>query len=266
MCKYVAIVLVVALVVLMAVSALIVQVFGWTGFFIVAGVVVVLLYVAKRSVPRLLMGLVTRPLRQMGAALRGSRIVVHSVTPCEPPPPEEYEPEYDEAEDDDEGPPAIADQRRSADRTYPSNENDDGIDDDEPDGEDEPVLGPLDWYRVEFTLVPPDAGSSEGRIVHRQAWNPQMLGALGGARPGQRSRHPFLSWPPGDFDLAAVNAAEIEVWNGTEYEISDSELFGEQRLRMRVGVARNVAAITITYAHFTELGEVRIPRIDVSPG
>jgi len=265
MCKYVAIALLVALVVLMAVAALIVQEFGWTGFFVVAGVVAVLLYVAKKSLPRLFMSLVTRPLRRMGAALRGSRIDVHSVTPCEPPPAEEYDQEYDGAEHDDDGPPAIADRRRTSDRTYAADDDDDGIDDEEPDADEEPVVGPLDWYHVEFTLVPPDAGPSEGRIVHRRSWSPQMLGALG-AQPDQRNRHPYLSWPPDFENLAAVNVAEIEVWNGTDYEITDAELYGEQRLRLRVGVARNVAAIVITYAHFTELGEVRIPRIDVSPG
>jgi hypothetical protein len=43
------------------------------------------------------------------------------------------------------------------------------------------------------------------------------------------------------------------------------DVVGEQRLCLRVGVAREVTAVTITYAHFTELGQVPIPRIDVRP-
>src|SRR5262245_1996508 len=104
MCKYIAIGLFVLLVGLMVGAAIVVQEYGWQGFLVLLAVLLVVGYAIKKVAPRLFVYMLTRPLRQMGAALRGATIVVHSVTPCEPPPPEEYDadPDYDaEAIEDD---------------------------------------------------------------------------------------------------------------------------------------------------------------------
>jgi hypothetical protein len=249
MCKYILLGLLVLLVTLMVGSALVVQEYGWKGFLVLLAALAVLGYVARKLLPRLFLHLLTRPLRAMGAALRGSRVVVHSVTPCDPPPPEEY---------DDDDPEALEDDAES---------DDDGTGDDEvkETDEDEEPTGPFDWYLIEFTVVPPGEGSSEGRIVTRQAWTPQMIGAVG-PRPPLDRMNPFRGWPPPGQFSADVRNTEPDVWTGSDYEPPGEAVYGEQRLRMRVGVTRAVRAITIVYAQFTDLGVVPLPIIDVSPG
>jgi hypothetical protein len=63
-----------------------------------------------------------------------------------------------------------------------------------------------------------------------------------------------------------VQHSDIEIWTEDGYQPPAEEVFGEHRLRLRVGVGRDVRAITLTYVHFTNLGEVNLPRIDVTPG
>lgn len=224
MCKYILIGLIVLLIVLMVVAAVVVQEYGWNGFFILVGVMVLLAVVARFAIPRLIRYLVSLPLRQMGAALHGARIEVYSVTPCDPPPPDEYD--YLEA-----------------------------IDNDVPDADDyDPAAAILNWYRIEFSVVPADAGPSAGRVVHRRAWSPEMIGAVGAGTPS-----------PEQFDDTQVQHTPAELIDGESLMSNPYQVFGEARLQMRVGVAPRVTAITITYAHFTEIGVVPIPRIDIRP-
>jgi hypothetical protein len=84
-------------------------------------------------------------------------------------------------------------------------------------------------------------------------------------RPPTNRLGPFGGWPTQDGFFTHVQSADVEVWDGSEYQPDADQVYGEQRLRMRIGVARDVTAVTITYAHFTELGQVPIPRIDVPP-
>jgi hypothetical protein len=256
MCKYVLIIVLVVLVLLMAGAALVVQEYGWPGFLGLLTGLIVLAFVLRKGLPPVFMYLITRPMRQMGAALRGARIVVHSVNPCEPPPREGWEEDGTEDRDDDG--------RRITDGRNRDNETEDEDDeDDEPDDEDCAPAGPVDWYQIELTVVPPDAGPSEGRIVTRRGWTVQLIGAVGD-RPPMRSSNPFRGWPPPDQFPWSVEHAPAEVWNGSEYEDPAGPMYGEQRLRLRVGVTRDVRAVTITYAHFTDIGEVPLPRMDVS--
>ncbi|HKB05232.1 MAG TPA: hypothetical protein VKD90_23610, partial [Gemmataceae bacterium] len=230
------------------------------GFLALLAGLVVLAFVLRKGLPPVFMYLVTRPMRQMGAVLRGARIVVHSVTPCEPPPREDWEGDgADDAEDDG---------RRIADRPDPDDDNEDGDGggdeaEDFEDAEQGAPVGPADWYQIELTVVPPDAGPSEGRIVTRRGWTPQLIGAVG-PRPPMRASNPFRGWPPADQFPWSVQHVPVELWTGSEYEIPEEQVFGEQRLRLRVGVSRDVRAVTITYAHFTDIGEVPLPRMDVS--
>src|SRR5262245_35220523 len=108
MCRIVLIIIVVVLVLLMIGAVLVVQAYGWTGFLVFLAGLVVLGYVIRKAMPHLFMYMLTRPLKQMGAPLRGATIIVHSVTACEPPPPEEYDPGYD-CTDDEHGNEAIED-------------------------------------------------------------------------------------------------------------------------------------------------------------
>lgn len=249
MCRYVVIGLLVLLVVLMAVAAVVVQEYGWTGFLIVILSLVALGYLARLALPRLIRYLFNRSLRQMGAPLLGARITVHAVTPCEPPPPDEYE----------DAPEAIAD------RQDPEDEDDEEefVEDDEDDQDDEDE-GPYDWYRIELTVTPKDAGSSEGRMVTRRAWSPGMIEAVG-PRPPLGSADPFRGWPPPDQFPGSVRTAEVEAWDGQAYRPETEQLFGERRLRLWVGVSRSVSEVTITYAHFVDVGRVPIPRLNISP-
>jgi len=253
MCRYILIALLVLLLALMVAGALVVQEYGWQGFLVLLAGLVVLGYVARKAVRPLFRYLISRPLRKMGAALRGGRILVHSITPCAAPSPEDYDPE----DADDCG--------HDADKVIEDWQENGEPD---PDGDDVPdVLAPqeLDWYQVEFTVIPPDAGSSEGRIVHRRAWSPQMISAVGPRAKPERSS-PFYGWPlMGQFSGSVQNTF-VEVWDGTEYTESDQEeVFGERRLRMRIGVGREIQTVTLTYAYCTDIGEICIPRIDVSP-
>ena len=122
----------------------------------------------------------------------------------------------------------------------------------------------LDWYQVEFTVTPPDGGSSAGRIVHRQSWAPHLIGAARRRLQPERS-NPFRVWPPMDQFANLLQNAPAEVWDGSDFAETEGEVFGEQRLRMRFAVTPDVNSVTITYAHYTEIGEVRLPRIDVTP-
>src|SRR5262245_8332532 len=181
MCRIGLIIIVVVLVLLMIGAALVVQAYGWTGFLVLLGGLVVLGYVIRKAAPHLFMYMLTRPLKQMGAPLRGATIVVNSVTACEPPTPEEYEPGYD-LSDDEHGDEAIEDA---------DDERDESDDDYDAEGEaDEIQPESLDWYWVDFTVTPPDSGSKEGGIVNRKAWVPQFVGATG-PRPELRRSNPF---------------------------------------------------------------------------
>jgi hypothetical protein len=251
----------------MAGAALVVQEYGWPGFLALLAGLVILAFAFRLVVPWLLRRMVAWPLRRMGRPLRGARIIVHAVTPCEPPPREEWEgvdeaDDWDDGEDPNFGPPRIADRR---DRDADEDEAEDA--DSEDDGEDEEQEtpdAPLDWYQIELTVVPPGGGSIEGRMVTRKAWNPYLIGAVG-PRPPLQSTNPFRGWPPPDQFPDSVQSEEAELWTGSEYGRLESHVFGEQRLRLRVGVTRDVRAVTITYAHFTDIGEVPLPRIDLPP-
>jgi hypothetical protein len=253
MCRIVLIIVVVVLILLMIGAALVVQEYGWTGFLVFLASLVLIGYVIRKAAPHLFMYMLSRPLKQMGAPLRGATIVVHSVTACEPPPPEEYDPGYDCTDDE-----AIEDADDE------ENEADDIYDHEEEDNRDEISHHSLDWYWIEFTVTPPDAGSNEGGIVNRKAWIPHLIGASG-PRPELRRSNPFRGWPPQDQFTDNVHHTPAQVWDGAEFATSEREIFGKHRLRLRVGVTREVRTVTITYAQYTDIGEVQIPRIDVFP-
>lgn len=249
MCKYVLIGLIVALVILMVVAAVVVQEYGWTGFLILLAVLVVLAYVSKKLLPRFLGYMITRPLRTMGKALEGARIVVLSISPTEPPPENEWDAIDDEHDlDDDE------------------NSDDEGVEEFLKDVSESNDVRQLDWYSVEFNVIPRDAGSCEGRMVNRQGWSPMMISAA--ARPPRlRSGNPFRDWSPdGDWaNMESVQSAEVEIWDSTEYVEPSEQVFGEQRLRMRIGVSRNISEVVVIYVHYTQIGTISIPRINVHP-
>jgi len=256
MCRIVLIVLLVVLILLMAGAALVVQAYGWTGFLAFLGGLVVLGYVVRKATPHLFMYMLTQPLKQMGAPLRGATIVVHSVTACEPPTPEEFDPRYD-GDDVDEAVEAIED----------VDDEEDGSDDDSEDaGAEADEIPPesLDWYCIEFTVTPPDARSEDGGIVNRKAWVPQFIGATG-PRPELRRGSPFRGWPPPDQFPESVHHTAAQAWDGAEFTSSEREIFGEHRIRLRVGVTRDGRSVTITYAQYTDIGEVQVPRIDILP-
>jgi hypothetical protein len=235
--------LVLLLVALMVLAALVVQEYGWRAFLILVAVLGLMAYIAKKLLPRFFGYMLTRPLRQMGAALRGASIVVHSVVPCEPPAPsEDYSDDGDEAIEDEE-------------------EDPDDRDDEDEDDSDNPELA---WYEVEFTVTPPDSGSSEGRIVHREAWMPGLIGAIG-PRPNSQRAQPFREWASDEeWDETVVQNTPAELI-GEEEGTAPDQVHGEHRVRMRLGVARHITAVTITYAEFTDIGTVAIPRIDIAP-
>jgi hypothetical protein len=230
----------------MAVAAVVVQEYGWVGFLILLGILTIIGFVVRKGMRPMLMYMVTRPLRRMGAALRGARIVVHSIEPCDPPP-NQHDPRDD--------PDAI---EHGAESEWDQAADDEDVERDEVEAES---AGPFDWYQIEFTVVPPGGESSEGRIVTRRGWSPQLIGAVG-PRPRLGSTSPFRGWlPPGQFPDTVLSLS-AEVWTGSEYETPVEMVFGEQRLRMRVGVTRTVQSVTITYAQFTDLGVLQLPRID----
>jgi hypothetical protein len=240
MCKYILLILILVLIALMAVAAVVVQQYGWVGFLILLGVLAILGFVVRKGMRPLLMYVISRPLRQWGAALRGGRIIVHSIEPCDPP----REEEYDVRDDPEAIDGKTADYEDS-------------------DDQDEEPTGPFDWYQVEFTVVPPGGESSEGRIVTRRGWSPQLIGAVG-PRSRLGTTSPFRGWPPPDQFPGEVQSLPTQVWTGAEYEEAIEQVFGEHRLRMRVGVTRAVRSVTITYTQFTDLGVIDLPRIEPS--
>jgi hypothetical protein len=179
-------------------------------------------------------------MRRWGAALRGGRVIVHSVEPCDPPREEEHD-----IRDD---PEAIEEETADYEDT---------------EYQDEEPPGPFDWYQVEFTVVPPGGKSSEGRIVTRRGWSPQLVGAVG-PRPPLGSTGPFRGRPPPGQFPGDVQSLPAQVWTATDYKEAIEQVFGEQRLRMRIGVTRAVRSVTITYAQFTDLGVIELPRIEPS--
>ena len=85
-----------------------------------------------------------------------------------------------------------------------------------------------------------------------------------GPRPRLATISPFHGWPSPDHFPGDVQSLPAQVWTGAEYEDPTQMVFGEQRLRMRVGVTRAVRSVTITYAQFTDLGVIDLPRIEPS--
>lgn len=249
MCKYILLILILVLIALMAVAAVVVQAYGWVGFLVYLGILVLLGYAIRKGMRPLLMYMISRPLRRWGAALRGGRIVVHSVEPCQPPAAAEYDPRDD--------PETIGDESEGE---WDEAADNDDVEHGENDGE---PAGPFDWYQVEFTVVPPGGESSEGRILTRRGWTPQLIGAVG-PRPRLGTTSPFRGWPPPDQFPETFVSLPAQVWTGGEYADPSETVFGEQRLRMRVGVTRAVRSVTIAYAQFTDLGVIDLHRIDSS--
>jgi hypothetical protein len=200
---------------------------------------------AIKALPRLFMYLLMRPLKKMGKVLHGARLTVHSVVPCDAP--------ADEADEDEgEGWKALED-------------DEDRDPDEENDADYREQFGPLDWYEIEFTVTPAGDESSEGRIVHRPSWSPAFVSAVGRRSPLARA-NPFRGWPPTDAFADAVQATPPEVWTDPDWDAEVNQVYGQQMLRLRVGVTRAVREVTIVYAQFTELGVVRLPIVDVRPG
>ena len=198
----------------------------------------------------------TRPLRRAGAALRGSRIVVHAIIPCEPPSPEDYDPGMEPDDPDDQDYQAIED-----DRTY---EEHDEID------EEEMVTNAAGAPRLVPGRVHVDS-AGRGRIDRRSDGRPSAVVELVYDR-ARRAHGPKLSGPTrfvvGPRWTSSPGASQntpVEVWDGDEYAVPDAAVFGEQRLRMRIGVTRDIRTVTLTYAQFTDIGQIQIPRIDVFP-
>lgn len=241
MCKYVLIALLVVLIILMMVAAVVVQEYGWTGFLIMLGVLVVLAYIAKKSLPRLFRYLLTRPMRQMGAALRGARIVVHSISVTDAPEDDDFEDQYGEHA-------ALLDH----------------LNDPDDEDEEQPPIH-YDWYHVEFTVFPPGPDSIEGAIRNRNGWSPDYIGARY-IRVGKQDGSAAHGWPVGMADdLDAVQTAGVETWDGVEYVAPSETVFGDQRLRLHLGFSPGVNEATIVYAGFTEIGKVQLPRINNAP-
>lgn len=242
MCKYILIALVLVLVILMVVAAVVVQEYGWTGFLILLGSMVVFLYVAKKLSPWLFQYLLQTPMRRMGQALRGGRIVVHSIVAAERPP------EFEDDDDDFDDLEGI--------------EDDDDFDEDEMN---EPAVH-HDWYQVEFSVIPPGPDTSAGIVRNREGWLPSMI-AVRYIRPGMRASS-FIRPGTGDFsprDFQLTEHGEVEVWDGENYVTPNETVFGEQRLRLLFGAAREVSEVAIVYAGVTEIGRVTIPRINIEP-
>ena len=249
MCKYVLLGLLLLLVVLMVVAVLVVQEYGWVGFLVFLGALAVLGFLAMKAMPRLFMYMLMRPLKKMGKVLHGARLSVHSVIPSEPPDDEDDEDDREDwqaIEDDD-------DRYRDSD------------DEAEDDRDFQEQFGPFDWYEIEFTITPAGDPSSEGRIVHRPSWSPAFISAVG-RKPPLAQANPFRGWPPPDTFSDTVQNAPAEVWTDTDWDAEVNQVYGQQRMRMRVGVTRTVREVTIVYAQFTELGVVRLPIVDVRFG
>ena len=242
MCKYVLIALIVFLIVLMVVAAVVVQEYGWTGFLIMLGVLLVLAFIAKKLLPRLFRYLLMRPFRQMGAAMQGARIVVHSIAPASAPEDEEFD-------DPDEEQQAI---------------EDDENDQDEDENQQPPVR--FDWYHVEFTVIPPGPESIEGVMRHRNGWSPDYISAHY-VPLGKQLENPMGGWSTNiaTMDLDLVLNGDVEIWDGVEYVSPSETVFGDQRLRFHVGVAAQVNEVRIVYATLTEIGKVQLPRINIAP-
>lgn len=122
-------------------------------------------------------------------------------------------------------------------------------DPDDEDTEDGPPNPALQWYVVEFTIKPP--GSIEAIPANREAWMPSMLSvsAVGDDAEGDES----------DFEPATLADDDPD-------DEPPEQLFGEQRLRMLVGVAPRVDRVQLVYAGFTPVGEISFPRINLRPG
>ena len=249
MCRWLFVIVIVAILAITATGVIVVDYFGWRGFLVFAVCLCIGLWLLKRSLPRILMTLfsraMTRPLREMGAVLRGYRVTVHSVLSCDTP--VDFENDDDDAEsieDDDRG----------------DDQHDDADEDDSEVTEQLPER--LEWYRIDFTLSPPDGEPKVGRIVVRPPWSVSMLGF---SRP--KGERPPLPMGLSDLRLAAdVFDSTFQIWDGAEFVEIDDEVHGEHRLCARVGVGPDVRTIVLIYAHLTEIGEIQLPRIDVTPG
>lgn len=95
---------------------------------------------------------------------------------------------------------------------------------------------------------------------------PDMIGARF-IRPGKRTEDPSAFWPANGatMDFDRVQHGGVKIWDGIEYVEPSESVFGEQRLRLSVGIDSEVNEATIVYANFTEIGKVRFPRMNITP-
>ena len=102
-------------------------------------------------------------------------------------------------------------------------------------------------------------------MLQRTAWNPSLLSF----HPAKEHRPPRPAGMPAFFDQFGspeVQTDDLTPWDGSREEEMSTEVFGESRFRARVGIGRKIGTLLLMYAHFTEVGEIRIPRIDATPG
>jgi hypothetical protein len=128
MFKLVLLAVVLILVAFMALAVFLYTLWGAWGFLAAAGALVVFLWVTVQIVKTAFKRVFLMPFRAKGAVLKNAQIVVHSVTPCEPPEYEEDEFEDDQDEVDDAS----------------EDEDQDDEEDDEPEA----------WYMIDITIVP----------------------------------------------------------------------------------------------------------------
>ncbi len=214
---------------LMALAAFVVQAFGWIGLLAVLGSAAVGGYVFARFLPRFLMAAFTAPLRRMGQVLAGATVKVNAFLTAEPP--AQFENLWNE-----EG-------------ELPFEQNPYGAN----------FRDRYQWYTLDVTITPASSMQGEPETLTGKKWQPDALLVVPADEAGSSGPN-FLGGLPHLATQGMCLVAEKLIWDGLEFVAHDGEeVWGIQRLRLHLGIPKDVTRIAFVYQMFVRFGDIPVP-------
>lgn len=221
MIRFILIIVGLALLILVGVTAALQHFFGWKGLIAVPFLLIAMIWIGKKVAGAVIKTFATKLFEGKASVLKGAAIIVHSVTPTSKPVRERHNDSEDEETEESEP-----------------------VDASDAEDVDEDVLddGPRCYYEVDMTITP-QAEASEA------VWEPGEF--LLTCKPISNL---------GDLDTADAGAPEkIQVWDGTAFGSDDVGKYpGEQRLKITFALKPGTKTSYLQYYNQT-IGQLEFP-------
>ena len=212
--------------------------YGWKGALAFPILLVVLLWLGKMFIGKLIKGFALSLFSMKSRVLRGATMTVHSIVPVPKPPPEpemEDEDEEEDESDEETAPAQIESATKPAPETSPKEKE--AVELTEPEE-------PREYFEVDLTITP--AASGEGRV-----WEPsefilttEKLKSLEDLEEGEKT---------------VGSVEDVKIWDGSKFGPDDPGKYpGEQRLKIIFAVKPGTSKAWLHYYSET-IGSLDLP-------